>query len=110
MYNTKICLILTGFGSKGTKKITVVKKTVLPVEKDVKILLSRVCGTNIYNEGEDVPIKPDSEYPEWLWNIRTGPPPALEDMDPNTVQYWKRVRKLALIMKNRQAATQRFKR
>lgn len=39
-------------------------------------------------------IKPESEYPDWLWEIHTGPPKKLEELDPNTKSYWKRLRKM----------------
>ncbi|CAL7949844.1 unnamed protein product [Xylocopa violacea] len=74
-------------------------KVKLPVEKDVNKLLTYVCGSNIYKEGEDVKLKPDSEYPEWLWSIRIEPL-KLSDLDPNTKQYWRYIRKKAIIRKN----------
>ena len=43
-----------------------------PVETDPHKLVNYCCGSNIYKEGEDVKLKPESEYPEWLWSIRTG--------------------------------------
>lgn len=73
---------------------------VIPVEKDVNKLLTYVCGSNIYKEGEDIKLKPDSEYPEWLWKIRTEPP-QLSELDPNTKQYWRYLRKQALKRNNR---------
>lgn len=49
------------------------EKKVLPVETDPVRLVNYVCGTNMLKEGgEDIQIKPDSEYPDWLWTIRTG--------------------------------------
>ncbi|EFN88162.1 39S ribosomal protein L54, mitochondrial [Harpegnathos saltator] len=85
-----------------------VEKKVLSVETDPYKLQSHVCGTNIYKEGEDVKIKSDSEYPSWLWNIRTGPPPPLEEMDPNTKQYWRRLRLLGLRRNNKIKGTKKF--
>lgn len=48
------------------------KKKEFPVETDPHKLVNYCCGSNIYKEGEDVKLKPESEYPEWLWSIRTG--------------------------------------
>ncbi|KAG5320934.1 RM54 protein, partial [Acromyrmex heyeri] len=96
-------------GMKRLKKPVAVEKKVLPVETDVNRLLTHVCGTNIYKEGgKDVELKPDSEYPNWLWNIRTGPPPPLEELDPNTKQYWKRLRLLGLRRNNQKSRTRKF--
>lgn len=84
----------------GSKKTS--KKIILPVETDPEKLLKYCCGTNLLVEGgQDVELKPDSEYPDWLWKVRLGPPPPLEEMDPNTKEYWRRVRKLALRRNNR---------
>ncbi|KFM62682.1 39S ribosomal protein L54, mitochondrial, partial [Stegodyphus mimosarum] len=66
------------------------KKKPLPVETDPHKLVNYCCGSNIYKEGEDVKLKSDDEYPEWLWTLRLGPPPPLEEMDPNTKEYWER--------------------
>lgn len=74
----------------------VLEKKVLPVETDPYKLINFVCGSNILKEGKDIEVKPDSEYPDWLWNIRTGPPPKLEELDPNTRIYWRKVRKTGL--------------
>lgn len=86
---------------KGVKMGPMVEKKVLPVETDPTRLVSFVCGSNIYKTGEDVRIKPDSEYPEWLWEVRTGPPPKLEELDPDSKAYWKMVRKMALRRNNK---------
>ncbi|XP_018312229.1 39S ribosomal protein L54, mitochondrial isoform X2 [Mycetomoellerius zeteki] len=94
---------------KLKKTLVAVEKKVLPIETDVNRLLTHVCGTNIYKEGgKDVELKPDSEYPSWLWNIRTGPPPPLEELDPNTKQYWKRLRLLGLRKNNQKSITRKF--
>lgn len=74
----------------------VAEKTILPVETDVQKLTTYCCGSNIYKTGEDVKLKPNNEYPEWLWQTRLGPPPPLEELDPNTIEYWARVRKIGM--------------
>lgn len=54
-------------------------------------------------------IKPESEYPDWLWDIHVGPPKKLEELDPNTKEYWRRLRKQALRQNNRLAKLKRRK-
>ncbi|XP_014217471.1 39S ribosomal protein L54, mitochondrial [Copidosoma floridanum] len=83
------------------KKGPAIEKKVLDVETDVDKLLKYCCGTNILKEGgQDVELKPDSEYPDWLWTIRTGPAPPLEELDPNTKVYWRRLRREGLKRNN----------
>lgn len=48
------------------------EKKVLPVETDPEKLVNYVCGSNILKQGQDVKLSSDSEYPEWLWNLRLG--------------------------------------
>lgn len=86
----------------------VMEKKVLPVETDPEKLVKYVCGTNIYKTGENALIKADSEYPEWLWNLRLGPPPPLEELDPESKEYWKRVRKMAMRRNNQLAKLKKF--
>ncbi|CAH0550352.1 unnamed protein product [Brassicogethes aeneus] len=86
----------------------VAEKRVLPVETDPNRLVKYACGTNIYKTGEDVELKPDSEYPEWLWNIRTGDPAPLEELDPNSKEYWRRIRKMAMRRNNKLAQLKSF--
>lgn len=89
--------------------MAVIEKKTLPVETDVNRLITHVCGTNIYKEGgEDVKLKPDSEYPDWLWTIRICPPPPLEELDPNTKQYWRRLRGFGQKRNNREKKTRKF--
>ncbi|XP_050422541.1 39S ribosomal protein L54, mitochondrial [Adelges cooleyi] len=90
---------------KSKKKLgkggPVSEKTELPVETDANKLVKYVCGSNILKEGgEDVELKPDSEYPEWLWELNTSGPIPFEQLDPNTKQYWIRVRTMAMRRNN----------
>ena len=62
-------------GKAGGKLGAVVQKIVLPVETDPVKLVNNVCGSNILKEGKDVELKPDSEYPDWLWTLRLGTHP-----------------------------------
>ena len=78
-------------GAKGKKGAAMVKPD-LEVETEAHKLVNYVCGLNYrIDEGhtEPVKIRPDSEYPDWLWTIRTQRPlPPLEEQDPNTKEYW----------------------
>uniref|UniRef100_U5ERY2 Large ribosomal subunit protein mL54 n=1 Tax=Corethrella appendiculata TaxID=1370023 RepID=U5ERY2_9DIPT len=100
-----------GLGSKKKKlgKLgPVVEKKVLPVETDPHKLVNYVCGSNIYKTGEDIKLKSDSEYPDWLWDIHVGKPLTLEDLDPNTKQYWRKLRKTALRRNNQMLKLKKF--
>lgn len=92
----------------GLKGGPTIEKRILPVETDVNKLVKFVCGSNIYKTGEDIELKPDSEYPEWLWTLRTGPPPTLDELDPNSKEYWLLVRKFGRRRKNKLAQLRRF--
>ncbi|XP_063225920.1 large ribosomal subunit protein mL54 [Bacillus rossius redtenbacheri] len=85
---------------KSKKKLgkigPMVEKKVLPVETDPHKLANFVCGSNLMKEGCDIPIKPDSEYPDWLWSLNTGKPLPLEELEPDSKLYWRRLRKMAL--------------
>ncbi|GFG30332.1 hypothetical protein Cfor_01569 [Coptotermes formosanus] len=66
-----------GIASLGKKKKLsklgpMMEKKVIPVETDTQKLVNYVCGSNLLKEGEDVRLKPDDEYPDWLWTLRTG--------------------------------------
>ncbi|KAI5709522.1 hypothetical protein M8J76_013816 [Diaphorina citri] len=99
--------------AKSKKKVAkptgVSEKREFPVETDAKKLVNFVCGSNILKEGgQDIELKPDSEYPDWLWKLRTGPAPKLEELDPNSKEYWLRLRREARRQKNLQAKMRKF--
>lgn len=89
---------------KGAQQV---KKVVLAVETDPLKLSTHCCGLNIYKTGgEEVKLKADSEYPEWLFELSVDKGPSLDEMQPDTLEYWARKRRLALrhkskLMKNR---------
>ena len=61
-------------GKKGKigKVGPTLEKKILPVETDVNRLVTHLCGSCITKTGEDIKLKEDSEYPDWLWQINTG--------------------------------------
>jgi len=86
----------------------VVEKKIMPVETDTQKLVNYVCGSNIYIKGEDIKIKPDSEYPDWLWSLHTGPPKTLSELDPDTKGYWRKLRTEALRRNNQLSKLRKF--
>ena len=78
------------------------QKPTIEVESDVTKLTQFCCGANIYTTGSDPPLKPDSEYPEWLWSLRLDrQPPDLSELDPDEYSYWRRLRKMAIRQNNK---------
>lgn len=111
----------------GGKAGPVMEKKVIPAETDTTKLVNYVCGSNIMKTGEDVKVfelfpanprdfmkrcpfqlKPDSEYPDWLWELPTGGPRPLEELDSDTKEYWRRLRKMALRRNNKMQKLKSF--
>uniref|UniRef100_A0A1B0GG91 Large ribosomal subunit protein mL54 n=1 Tax=Glossina morsitans morsitans TaxID=37546 RepID=A0A1B0GG91_GLOMM len=84
------------------------EKKEIPVETDVNKLVNYLCGGNINKTGQDIKLKPDSEYPDWLWTLNVDRIIPLEEMDPNTKQYWRRLRKMALRRNNKLSKLRKF--
>lgn len=61
--------------------------------KDPVRLTSYAVGVNIYKQGEDPKLKPPEEYPEWLFQLNLGKAKKLHELEPDTWEYWKRLRK-----------------
>lgn len=83
--------------SVGSAKggVSISPKTQMEVETDPEKLVKYCCGANIYVTGQDPELKPDSEYPDWLWTLRTDrKPPDLSELDPDSYYYWGRLRKM----------------
>ncbi|XP_064608091.1 large ribosomal subunit protein mL54-like [Liolophura sinensis] len=75
-----------GSGKAGT---SISPKIEMEVETDPEKLVKYCCGANIYVTGQDPELKPDSEYPDWLWTLRTDrKPPDLSELDPDSFYYW----------------------
>lgn len=70
------------------------KRFRLPVVEDAEYLCKYASGTNYFKTGEDALIKDDSHYPDWLWSIRLTDP-RLEDMDPETPEYWEHLEEVS---------------
>ncbi|XP_027197076.2 mitochondrial ribosomal protein L54 [Dermatophagoides pteronyssinus] len=65
------------------------KRFRLPVENDPKKLMNFCCGANYYKNGDEIKLKDDNNYPEWLWNLPLKPP-RLYELNPNTKEYWEK--------------------
>ncbi|XP_047231610.1 39S ribosomal protein L54, mitochondrial [Girardinichthys multiradiatus] len=61
--------------------------------KDPVRLTSYAVGVNIYKQGEDPKLRPTEEYPEWLFQMNLGKAKKLHELEPDTWEYWKRLRK-----------------
>ena len=73
----------------ATKKQKSDQATTLTTETDKANLNMEVClGANYYKTGVDPEIKPELEYPEWLWSLLERDQPAQDSK-----QHWRRVRK-----------------
>lgn len=124
---TKFPALGKKLGGKMGKLGAVVEKKIMPVETDANKLVNFVCGSNINIKGEDVKVrstldrytsvmmtkknfqlKPDSEYPDWLWSLHTGPPKKLEELDPETKEYWRKLRSMALRRNNQLQKIKKF--
>ncbi|XP_077889821.1 large ribosomal subunit protein mL54 isoform X1 [Ictidomys tridecemlineatus] len=89
-------------GAKGGKGSVVSEALKDPeVCTDPVRLTTHAMGVNIYKAGQDVALKPDAEYPEWLFQVNVGSPKKLEELDPETREYWRLLRKLNIWRHNR---------
>ncbi|KAK2906879.1 hypothetical protein Q8A67_005864 [Cirrhinus molitorella] len=61
--------------------------------KDPVRLCTHAVGVNVFKQGEDPLIKPKEEYPEWLFQLDLGPPKKLNELEPDSREYWKLLRK-----------------
>ncbi|XP_049732363.1 39S ribosomal protein L54, mitochondrial [Elephas maximus indicus] len=93
-------------GGKGSMVIETLKDP--DVCTDPVRLTTHAMGVNIYKEGQDVVLKPDAEYPEWLFQMNVGPPKKLEELDPETHEYWRLLRKHNIWRHNRLSRNRKF--
>ena len=80
--------------SQYTDLMLTVCGVLIPVDSE-----QRLCkGINYFKEGSDPVLKPDSEYPEWLWEILDDSKTPLGDgdqpADMSDITLWRRNRKL----------------
>ncbi|XP_029285633.1 large ribosomal subunit protein mL54 [Cottoperca gobio] len=61
--------------------------------KDTIRLTSYAVGTNIFKIGEDPQLKPHDQYPEWLFQLNLDLPKKLNELEPDSWEYRKRMRK-----------------
>uniref|UniRef100_A0A8C4SSL6 Large ribosomal subunit protein mL54 n=1 Tax=Erpetoichthys calabaricus TaxID=27687 RepID=A0A8C4SSL6_ERPCA len=61
--------------------------------KDPVKLTSHAMGVNIFKDGQDPVLKASEEYPQWLFQLDLGPPKKLSELDPESIQYWRHIRK-----------------
>ncbi|XP_072213380.1 large ribosomal subunit protein mL54 [Excalfactoria chinensis] len=75
---------------------------------DPATLANYAVGVNYLQGRPAVPLKPDSEYPAWLFEMHLGPPKKLEEMDPESLQYWRRLRKYNSWQRNKMKKSRRL--
>ncbi|XP_047443930.1 39S ribosomal protein L54, mitochondrial [Mugil cephalus] len=95
--------------AKGKGKSMVKEELKGPeVCKDPVRLTSYAVGVNVFKQGEDPKLKPPEEYPEWLFQLNLGDPHKLHELEPDTWEYWKRLRKENIWRSNRLHKGKRF--
>eukprot|EP00249_Psilotum_nudum_P014535 c24870_g2_i1 orf=345-731(+) len=89
----KVLHASTRLRAAGSKTVTPAKskkaKPQTPVGPTVskEIRAKTVLGANINKDGVDPPVKPDSEYPDWLWCLldKQVPLSELKRRNPETM-------------------------
>eukprot|EP00128_Syssomonas_multiformis_P005124 Colp12_sorted_trinity150504_noHs@10152 len=79
-----------GKAAGGAKKAK--KKDAKPTGPYIGPEHDKCTGANFYTTGEDPKLKPDDQYPKWLWTL-LDPRPSLEEMDPSEKRYWSVLRR-----------------
>ncbi|KPP56299.1 hypothetical protein Z043_126105 [Scleropages formosus] len=76
--------------------------------KDPVRLTSHAVGVNIFKQEEDPPLRPHEEYPSWLFQLNLGPPKKLTELDPESYDCLKRLRKEHIWRSNKLQKSQKF--
>lgn len=63
----------------------------LEVETDPHKLVNYCCGLNYHIDEPMIELKPDEEYPDWLWDLRLGPKLNSWEMEKGTKEYYLRL-------------------
>lgn len=63
-----------------------------PKSTDAEYLVSHVSGSCYFETGEDVKIKDDSQYPDWIWKLDLGKPKQPSELEFGTKEYWEAVK------------------
>ncbi|CAG5861315.1 unnamed protein product [Menidia menidia] len=91
---TQICGYAKKVAAKGKGKGMLKEELKGPeVCKDPVRLTGYAVGANIFKQGEDPKLKPQEEYPEWLFQLDLGEAKKLHELESDTWEYWKRLRK-----------------
>lgn len=69
------------------------RKFRLAVETDPHKLVNYCCGLNYHIDEPPIELKPDNEYPDWLWSLRLGPELNSWEMQEGTKEYYLRLAK-----------------
>lgn len=62
-------------------------------------MVNYLSGSNIYKQGEDIKIKDDSHYPDWIWTAKIDGPPTIEDYTPEDEEYWECIHHVNFVRK-----------
>ncbi|XP_019406223.1 PREDICTED: 39S ribosomal protein L54, mitochondrial [Crocodylus porosus] len=75
---------------------------------DPAVLATHAVGVNYRKEGAEVALKDDADYPEWLFQMYIGPPKKLEELDPETPEYWRLLQRLNTQHRNKLRKNRKF--
>ncbi|KAM3875876.1 large ribosomal subunit protein mL54 [Diretmus argenteus] len=88
-------------GKSKSKSMVKVELKGPEVCTDPQKLTTHAVGVNIFKQGEDPKLKPHEEYPEWLFQLNLGPAKKLRELEPDSWEYWQRLRKENIWRNNR---------